>query len=982
MKAATLSLPLVAALCFPLIGGVRIDTTDGGYRDVVVAIHPSVTPDENIIVNIKALFREASLFLHRATRGRVFFKDVTIAVPSTWPRREEAENTASNLFDGADLRVAEPNPEYGDTPYTLQPRGCGEVGEYIHITPAFLSGLNGTTSKTYGSPAFQLVHEWAHYRYGVFDEYGAAGDYRYPSLYCEFGKVRANACSVRMRFTASTKNGEPCRVYRGCKVSTKCNAKFYQNTRDPVESSIMFMPYIPGVSQFCDDSKRKHNIFAPSKQNHICQRRSTWDVISNNADFQNLGDPVAETQVQVKFQEVQQRNDSLGKVVMALDISGSMNDYERLVRLKSAATHFVRDVLPNDFLLGIVVFSSTATVTQRLTAVNDTSRTDMAKAIDHLAADGDTCIGCALKQSVQVLKEGGRTAEGDTIILMTDGNENKDPRIAAVLPELLTEKVVVNTLALGTSAEKNLENLALMTGGKAFSLSDSQANIEAAMQSAFVESTTTQLDEADRPITILDESIKLNKSKTIPIMIDPELGKDTKVVIVSGSQTNLEVHVLDPMGNTCKACSFHISNSGSKWRTVKIPSPAMPGTWNLTLTTKADTDVVNVRVTSMAVAADDHPIRLRTFLKKLDVNQALDACIFSEVSKGPHAVLRAKVLAKVLTPQKNVGQLIVELFDDGVGADVTANDGIYSAYFTQFKGNGRYSVVAEVVGDGSAIIVRGRRGSGGLPVVASPPEVSTNVAATEKTASASPEFGAEGLPFEQFVYVDEDIEVAEPLEVVGEKAPSFRRFSDGGSFQVDGAIDVSKIPPASIQDLRVADVITENGTLCVVLSWTCPGEHLDYGQASQVEIRVSTNMASFLKRFEDGVPISENDVMEGQLSPLPARTKQNVTIKIPEDVVSEAKIENRTDFYFSARVLNKDGLDSGASNIALATFEHPPPEQQQKPLASKNWGLLIGVPVAIILLAIVILTVVFGRRRTSTQKIQPEAKLHRIHYAS
>ncbi|XP_029826354.3 calcium-activated chloride channel regulator family member 3 [Ixodes scapularis] len=402
MKAATLSLPLVAALCFPLIGGVRIDTTDGGYRDVVVAIHPSVTPDENIIVNIKALFREASLFLHRATRGRVFFKDVTIAVPSTWPRREEAEATASNLFDGADLRVAEPNPEYGDTPYTLQPRGCGEVGEYIHITPAFLSGLNGTTSKTYGSPAFQLVHEWAHYRYGVFDEYGAAGDYRYPSLYCEFGMVRANACSVRMRFTASTENGEPCRVYRGCQVSTKCNAKFYQNTRDPVESSIMFMPYIPGVSQFCDDSKRKHNIFAPSKQNHICQRRSTWDVISNNPDFQNLGDPVAETQVQVKFQEVQQRNDSLGKVVMALDISWSMNDYNRLVRLKSAATHFVRDVLPNDFLLGIVVFSSTATVTQRLTAVNDTSRTDMAKAIDGLAADRATCIGCALKQSVQV----------------------------------------------------------------------------------------------------------------------------------------------------------------------------------------------------------------------------------------------------------------------------------------------------------------------------------------------------------------------------------------------------------------------------------------------------------------------------------------------------------------------------------------------------------------------------------------------------
>lgn len=39
----------------------------------------------------------------------------------------------------------------------------------------------------------------------------------------------------------------------------------------------------------------------------------------------SLGDPVPETQVQVNFQEVQQRNDSMGKVVMALDISGSMN---------------------------------------------------------------------------------------------------------------------------------------------------------------------------------------------------------------------------------------------------------------------------------------------------------------------------------------------------------------------------------------------------------------------------------------------------------------------------------------------------------------------------------------------------------------------------------------------------------------------------------------------------------------------------------
>ncbi|KAG0434752.1 hypothetical protein HPB47_018906, partial [Ixodes persulcatus] len=576
-----------------------------------------------------------------------------------------------------------------------------------------------------------------------------------------------------MRFTASTGNGEPCRVYRGCKVSTRCNAKFYQNTRDPVESSIMFMPYIPGVSQFCDDSNRKHNIFAPSKHNHICQRRSTWDVISNNADFQNLGDPVPETQVQVKFQEVQQRNDSLGKVVMALDISSSMR-----VSTSGTYTHVTESICID-----------TATVTQRLTAVNNTSRTDMAKAIDLLAAGGYTCIGCALKKSVQVLKEGGRRAEGDTIILMTDGEENRDPRIAAVLPELLTEKVVVNTLALGTSAEKSLENLALMTGGKAFSLSDSQANIEAAMESAFVESTTAQLDEADRPITILDESIKLDKSQEIPIMIDRDLGKDTKVVIIKRIRSD-HVNVHPALTGESRGVLPALPRRVSYFFFLFLFS-LQKARWRLEIACERNDAA---RTSTRANRAQ------RTFHVAHEVIKSRTDAV-GETKKETNNVNHSSYI---------------------VCADVTANDGIYSAYFTQFKGKGRYSVVAEVVGDGSAIVVRGRRGSGGLPVVASPP-------ATKKTASASPEFGAEGLPFEQFVYVDEDIEVAEPQETVGEKAPSFRRFSDGGSFRVDGVIDVSKIPPASIQDLRVADVITENGTLCVVLSWTCPGEHLDYG---------------------------------------------------------------------------------------------------------------------------------------------------------
>lgn len=304
---------------------LRLNKASGSYEDIVVAIHPSVKPDERIIDNIKALFTSASSFLHRATGGRVHFGSVTIAVPETWPMRPQAAVTAANMFPGADVRVAAENPQYGDTPYTLQPRGCGERGEYVHLTPRFLANLNGSMSEIYVNPAYQLVHEWAHYRYGVFDEYGDPESFRYPVMYCEFGMVRASTCSDRIKFTAYTDSGEPCRIYKGCRVSSKCKARFIADTKDPVTSSIMFMPYLEGVSEFCDNADKKHNAFAPNKHNHLCNRRSTWEVISGNEDFKDLTPTDQEKSITVTFREVQKREGTLGRVILALDVSGSMD---------------------------------------------------------------------------------------------------------------------------------------------------------------------------------------------------------------------------------------------------------------------------------------------------------------------------------------------------------------------------------------------------------------------------------------------------------------------------------------------------------------------------------------------------------------------------------------------------------------------------------------------------------------------------------
>ena len=72
-----------------------------------------------------------------------------------------------------------------DSPYTLQPGGCKERGEYIHITPDFLTHLNTSTADTFGPLEKVFVHEWAKFRYGVFEEYGYPGDSQYPLFYYE-----------------------------------------------------------------------------------------------------------------------------------------------------------------------------------------------------------------------------------------------------------------------------------------------------------------------------------------------------------------------------------------------------------------------------------------------------------------------------------------------------------------------------------------------------------------------------------------------------------------------------------------------------------------------------------------------------------------------------------------------------------------------------------------------------------------------------
>ncbi|XP_077547787.1 calcium-activated chloride channel regulator 1-like [Haemaphysalis longicornis] len=479
---------VITALVIAAAGTIHIDTTDGGYEGVTVSIHHSVPFNEAIVENLKEMFRAASIFLHHATNGSVYFKSIRIEFPISWPKRDHARAVSSNSYERSDVRINLPTETTGDAPFTEYPGICGEIGYFIQLTPRFLAQTRNMTAGGSDFTAYVFVHEWAHLRYGVFDEFGSLGDAAYPPLYCQNGSVWLNGCSKNFETVENVTKciGPNCTVDPSCKITPRISRSLH------VESSIMFLPYMGSdVKYFCDDEGgiRQHNYKAPSRQNALCKQRSTWDVIKEHADFKNLAMPNRSKTIQVNFEEVQQKELLPQRVVLVLDASISMREKDRLKILKEGVTSYVQHIKDNTWRLAIVTFSWNATTVRSLMMVNGTTRRGYLEEIEKMSVGPYTCIGCGLERALQELTSPKESAEGGVIVLVTDGEENKGPMIKDTLPKLVEAKAVVSTVGLASAVDEKLLELAVSTGGKAFTMRDSSWPRDSLLEE-FIESTT------------------------------------------------------------------------------------------------------------------------------------------------------------------------------------------------------------------------------------------------------------------------------------------------------------------------------------------------------------------------------------------------------------------------------------------------------------------------------------------------------------
>ncbi|XP_059841206.1 calcium-activated chloride channel regulator 1-like [Hypanus sabinus] len=893
----TFNLVFSYILCAYVESSHGISVVDNGFRDVVIAIKPSIPYDKKLPEKIQAMMTEASSFLHQATKQRLYFSDVKILLPKTWPYISSLVQRPTNQsYEKANVIIAEPNPLYGDTPYALQYGGCGEKGLYIHLTPNFL--LNDSLVKVYGKKERLFVHEWAHLQWGVFNEY----DDQEPFYRSRDGIIEATRCSKVIKGVIKDCSGSIC---SDCTINKKTGlpdgyCTFYPEKNQDASSSIMYNQGLKNVLEFCTD--KTHNTEAPNMQNSMCNYRSTWDVISQSEDFRSISSPYTGSTIPT-FTLLQAKNRAL---CLVLDVSGSMKEGNRIVRLRQAAEIFLLQVIEKGSQVGIVTFNSGASIKAYLKKiVNPDVRKDLVRLLPTLA-EGGTSICAGVRSGFQVLRGDDGDTRGDEIILLTDG---EDSSINTCFTEVEQSRAIIHTIAFGPKADKDLGQLSAKTGGLQFAATDNvdtngliDAFSRLVSEDGDINQQSIQLESTGRSV---DGNSWFNDS----IVVDKTVGNHTHFVFTWEASTP-QVFVRDPSGKVYSNNDFIIEENVHTAR-LEIEGTAQDGTWTYDIMNTGNKQQVTVTVTSQAADENIPPVTVNTKINRK--HPSAPVVIYVKVSQGFLPVLSASVIVTVESPTAHKKD--VELLDNGSGADIVSNDGIYSKYFLPATENGRYNFKVRVSGkegsttktnrtDGSAMYIPGYTENGVIHTNPPKPPVSNEDSAAQ----------------------------------IG----IFSRVKSGGALSVPPGTPIVNFPPCKVTDLYAA-IEKDN----IELQWTAPGADLDQGIASYYEMRMSENLLQLRDSFSGAEQVNLTI-----LKPQPFGSKETFTIAI-----GSTELKNTTMLYFALCAYDEKDQSSEMSNVARVSVFVPSlnkPEDNKVQVLHSIW---IAVVVAVIVCLIIGITV-------------------------
>lgn len=393
---------------------------------------------------------------------------------------------------------------------------------------------------------------------------------------------------------------------------------------------------------------------------------------------------------------------------LVVDRSGSMTEHGKLDAAKAGAVLYL-DTWDDTDEAGLVSFNEDATVDEDLDPLTTTHRNDMRNAVNALVGGGNTSIGDGLLATLPQLDARGDQADNWAVVVLSDGLENSDKRIADFLSTYRarttagTKNPRVHTIALGPDADRErLQQLATATGGTyQFASISTPMSLSAMSVGGATASSDAEPQDFGNKMAALFRYISGEISGEQQVIASTGAVPATQAFVVDGLAEELTVAMRadtggytvalrDPDGVThapTRAATPH-----AFWR---IPQPAA-GSWTLDVQcsgTCATEYVADAAVTSsltmqglLGLAPED---RLAGRVMPLVVS-------LSDTGPVAHATVEADVVAPDGT------RTTVTLADDGAHGDGAANDGYYGALYRPSPQAGEYVAVVRAEGSSAA----------------------------------------------------------------------------------------------------------------------------------------------------------------------------------------------------------------------------------------------------------------------------------------
>lgn len=617
----------------------------------------------------------SSEYLFSALNGRAYFGSFTIILPKQWAQKGCAGERTVSVAEGekSDIKVTESHPIYGNTLWTQQSRGCGEQGDQIYMS-------HGSMDNEFPR---NFVREWAKYRYGIFDEIGFRNDSIYPLCYVDNG----------VEYKSS-----------GCLGASQqlCDAPT-DSTQNNFSSSI------PGAEEFCEE--HSHNRYAPTKQNQMCNRKSSLAVILSHSDFNSANQlqPNSGTTVDTKPQ-FHFKTRQTTRFVVAIEENADMSIRDSWTFLRVAIRKWVLHDLPKATTeIGIVLTGTNNTLKwETIAPLLEQETTDrIASAVPYLVS-GSGCIPCAINKSLELLKV--RAAESgpasNVIVLIAPGMDYKtnSVEISKEAVELNTRIVTINYP--GVMRRKPLDELALLSDGTSYTVFERKYNVEKSYLTTYFELSNIFMEigalyyegnSLDLPVEIHRK--ELNTSTRNSFTLDQFMGVPSYFFVYTYTNNEIvlirHMELTSPNGEKLKARSDARLNVKQLMIRGNI---AEPGSWSYKIEKENGNPQPDyVQVMATALSTDSPIVQARFWVKRVDHGLFV---FYVEVRRGLLPVESAMVEMSVSrldecnrTLENCAENMKISLLDTGSDPDTMKGDGIYSRYFSGNPGIYRFEVV-------------------------------------------------------------------------------------------------------------------------------------------------------------------------------------------------------------------------------------------------------------------------------------------------